>query len=298
MQFADPFSSPGIWCKGNLHTHTTQSDGGLAPEQAADLYRKAGYDFLSLTDHDRVTDIGPGADDFLLLLGTEMAGDQTEAGGSVHVVAFGLTDPGPVPEAPSVPEAIAWAKEHGGEAIVAHPYWSGLVVADLMRWEGHLGVEVFNSTTHVAIGKGYSAVHWDDLLGRGRRAWGFAVDDAHRGPDRPPPDFCRAAVVVKAPELTREAILTSLRQGLFYASEGPTIHEVAISNGVVQARTSPVKEINFVAQRWLGGHVEAAGSEFLTEAAHQLRGREDYLRVECRDAEGRWAWANPIFLGE
>jgi len=124
------------------------------------------------------------------------------------------------------------------------------------------------------------------------------VDDAHRGLDRLPPDSCRAAVIVRAPELTREALLTSLRQGLFYASEGPTIHEVAISDGVVHARTSPVKEINFVAQRWLGGHAEAEGSESLMEAEHQLRGQEEYLRVECRDAEGRWAWANPIFLGD
>lgn len=298
MHFSDPFSSPGPWWKGNLHTHTTQSDGGLAPEQAADLYRQAGYHFLALTDHGRVTDIGRGCDDFLLLLGAEVDGDRSEVAGSVHVVGFGLAEPAPAPESPSVPEAIAWSKQHGGEAIVAHPYWSGLVVADLLRWEGHLGVEVFNSTTHVAIGKGYSAVHWDDLLGRGRRMWGFAVDDAHRGPERPPPDFCRAAVFVKAPELTREAILDSLRQGLFYASEGPTIHEVAVSDGVVRARTSPVKEINFVAQQWLGRHVEAEGSGSLTEAAHQLRGSEQYVRVECRDAEGRWAWANPVFLTE
>ena len=92
MHFSDPFSSPGRWWKGNLHTHTTQSDGGLAPEQAADLYRKAGYHFLALTDHGRVTDIGRGSDGFLLLLGAEMDGDRSEVAGSVHVVGFGLAE--------------------------------------------------------------------------------------------------------------------------------------------------------------------------------------------------------------
>lgn len=39
------------WYKGNLHTHTTNSDGRLAPEVVINLYKEAGYDFLALTDH-------------------------------------------------------------------------------------------------------------------------------------------------------------------------------------------------------------------------------------------------------
>ena len=39
------------WYKGNLHTHTTRSDGRKSPEEVADLYREQGYDFLALTDH-------------------------------------------------------------------------------------------------------------------------------------------------------------------------------------------------------------------------------------------------------
>ncbi len=39
------------WWKGNTHTHTLWSDGNAAPEQVADWYRKNGYHFLVLSDH-------------------------------------------------------------------------------------------------------------------------------------------------------------------------------------------------------------------------------------------------------
>ena len=39
------------WYKGNLHTHSTNSDGRLSPEEVIGLYREEGYDFLALTDH-------------------------------------------------------------------------------------------------------------------------------------------------------------------------------------------------------------------------------------------------------
>jgi predicted metal-dependent phosphoesterase TrpH len=45
--------------KGNLHTHTTFSDGMHTPEYVADKYLAAGYDFLAFTDHRCF--IGPGA---------------------------------------------------------------------------------------------------------------------------------------------------------------------------------------------------------------------------------------------
>lgn len=39
------------WWKGNLHTHTLWSDGDDYPEMVADWYKKQGYHFLALSDH-------------------------------------------------------------------------------------------------------------------------------------------------------------------------------------------------------------------------------------------------------
>ena len=41
----------GTYKKGNLHTHTTWSDGMHTPKETAEHYRSQGYDFLALTDH-------------------------------------------------------------------------------------------------------------------------------------------------------------------------------------------------------------------------------------------------------
>ena len=38
--------------KGNLHAHTTFSDGRLSVEEVVDRYRELDYDFLAITDHD------------------------------------------------------------------------------------------------------------------------------------------------------------------------------------------------------------------------------------------------------
>ncbi len=42
--------SPRFW-KGNLHTHSLWSDGDDFPEMIADWYRRHGYHFLAMTDH-------------------------------------------------------------------------------------------------------------------------------------------------------------------------------------------------------------------------------------------------------
>jgi hypothetical protein len=47
--------APQFW-KGNLHTHTLWSDGDDYPEMVADWYKRRGYHFLSLTDHNVLSD--------------------------------------------------------------------------------------------------------------------------------------------------------------------------------------------------------------------------------------------------
>ena len=44
LTFANPFKAATRWWKGNLHTHTTMSDGGLLPDETAAAYRKLGYE--------------------------------------------------------------------------------------------------------------------------------------------------------------------------------------------------------------------------------------------------------------
>ena len=64
--------------KGNLHTHTTFSDGRLPIDEVIARYRELGYDFLAITDHDdRIHEdywfqIPAGDDRMLVLPGVEI----------------------------------------------------------------------------------------------------------------------------------------------------------------------------------------------------------------------------------
>ena len=64
--------------KGNLHAHTTFSDGRWPVEEVLARYRKLAYDFVAVTDHDTWVDgdywfrIPPGDDRMLVLPGIEI----------------------------------------------------------------------------------------------------------------------------------------------------------------------------------------------------------------------------------
>ncbi|MEG2860151.1 MAG: hypothetical protein RSA12_09670, partial [Clostridia bacterium] len=73
--------------KGNLHTHTTRSDGKMSPEDVMALYRAHGYDFLALTDHWHVGQAGI-FEGLLLLAGIEL--DVMMETQAVHVVGLGV----------------------------------------------------------------------------------------------------------------------------------------------------------------------------------------------------------------
>lgn len=64
--------------KGNLHTHTTFSDGRRPVDEVVARYRDLGHDFLAITDHDdRIGPdywhrIPPGDDRLIVLSGVEL----------------------------------------------------------------------------------------------------------------------------------------------------------------------------------------------------------------------------------
>lgn len=67
------FSEKGNWYKGNLHSHTVNSDGKLLPVESVALYKKHGYSFLCFSEHDLYTDYRGSFDceDFIILPGLE-----------------------------------------------------------------------------------------------------------------------------------------------------------------------------------------------------------------------------------
>ena len=285
--FTNPFEAPGRWLKANLHTHTTTSDGEAPADERARQYREAGYQVLAITDHHSTNDIsGLSSRNFLVINGMEVHPDCPDAS-CYHLVLLNVPQGFACSEEPDPNEIIRKVKAVGGETVIAHPYWCGHTINHLRRIEGAIAVEVYNATC-TKIGRGVSSVHWDDMLTAGMILPAVAVDDVHRGRD-----IFMGWTMIKAEELTADAVMNALRTGCFYSSCGPVIEDVRIVDGTLRVKCSPVMEINFVAQGPHGWGY-ASDDEPLTNAEVAISDKWSYVRVEIVDAQGRRAWTNPF----
>lgn len=280
--------------KGGLHIHTTMSDGHKTPEEVAEWYRNHGFDFIFITDHNIVSDYSYLCrDDFLVLNGGEFAAGRTDLGEPLHFVGLNLP-PGFEPSSRNSPqELIDEMKQAGAEVILAHPYWSQLSWQDIFPLEGILGIEVLNYASEVSIRKGYSVVHWDELLNRGKRLYGFAVDDSHFGIE----DAGGGWIEVEADELSPKSIMEAIRKGAFFSSSGPKILEMRINEkeGLLEVTTTPVVSACFLSNLSLGYCINSPDGS-ITKAQIELKPRYKFLRFECEDANKGIAWSNPLYF--
>ena len=295
------FPENGVWLKGNPHSHSTVSDGAISPADLENRYIQAGYDFLSMTDHNLFVphrEVSPE----LLLLPTGVEHDiEYSPYKCIHVVGLGkagkeATDypcrkyrPGEI----SQQQLLNRMREDGQFVSVAHPIWSRMDPEELSTLEGFHAIEVFNNGTHRLCRGGDAEAYWDLLLQRGRKVFATAVDDVHGGKD-----LFGGWIWVKASERSVEAVMEALFRGEFYASRGPVIHDFGTDGNTVYVSCSDCREIHFVSYPRKGRSFFAAGDSSLTEAFHTLREDVAYVRAVCVDREGRAAWTNPTFFDE
>ncbi len=94
MTIHNPYRDTSIpWLRGNLHAHTTMSDGDLTPQDLIDQYAARGYDFLAISDHDILTD----ASAYNALGMTLIPANEVTVNGphTVHVGATAVVPPDP-----------------------------------------------------------------------------------------------------------------------------------------------------------------------------------------------------------
>jgi len=286
------YDCSGKWYKGNLHMHTTRSDGRLDVAAAAEYYVERGYDFIAITDHGVPFVAAEFSDKLPLLVlnGIEMGGED-EAGVLFHVVCIGGGVAG-VTGKMALTEAMKKARTQGGFLIWAHPPGSGNSVADGLRYRFD-GVEVYNYSVEQGMGKGLATYHWDRALEEQPDMVGFATDDNHFLGDIPPQ--VGGWIMVNAKELTAQAVMASIWGGNYYSSAGPEFKTIAIEQGNrVVAETSPV-----VYARLIGPHsaskmrASVKGKE-ATGLHFRIPDDWSFARLEIEDALGRKAWSNPL----
>lgn len=309
-ELVNPFSLDSgdgyFWLKGNLHTHTTCSDGKVEPQQRVDDYAAAGYDFLALTDHNRITPVTSvkAPQGLTLIQGVELHPDNAFGGQRHHLLALNVSED---MDARSMPaqHVIDAVKSQGGSIWLAHPYWSAVnILRDAMPLKGLAGIEVYNTACRVS-GRGESSVHWDDWMNlTGEMIPAIANDDAHKFADDPMTDVCQSWTMVRVRERTPKAIVEALERGAAYSSTGPVIHEVKLSpskrkesgNMFVTAhvRCSPCQRISVICNDY-GVEYHRQG-ELFEEAVFDIYKNALHARLEFIGADGSKAWTNPFDL--
>lgn len=281
-----------IWYKGNLHTHTTCSDGRKTPEEVIDLYRRDGYDFLALTDH-WIRSEETTRDGLLLIPGCEYDTGGCPQEGIFHIVGIGMEgEPALHRGTALLPQTIIDEIHRGGGlAVLAHPAWSLNRITDILPLRGLDGVEIYNSVSGAPWNaRPYSGCFVDQMAVEGTLLPCFAADDAHFYTG----DALMSYILVKAEACTVPAVLAAIRRGDFYATQGPRF-SLTIKNGVATVTCSPVSRVTFFSDVVYADD-RVTEVEGITQAVYRLKEGERFLRVELLDAEGRSAWSSPVSL--
>jgi hypothetical protein len=316
-----------VWLKGSTHVHARASgDSSEPPGNVIGWYEQHHYDFIVLTDHNRVSELDRGNDTrgqvtlrdphagLIVFSGIELThnpvgclpiGDPSR-NCRIHVNLIGAT---------ARPAGrIEWAERRshlridmyqaavmaqtalGGIAQINHPQWLWGMTPDLLVDLAHRGmplVEIANAA--FSKWNAGDAAHpstealWDAALARGAVLWGTASDDAHdyQGHGKYPPGG--GWVVVHARREPR-AILDALAAGRFYASNGVVLERADVESDELAIAVDPgspgTYTIDFIEN---GRRVDSVHGRY----ARRRVPAAGYVRAVVTRSDGKRAWVQP-----
>ena len=291
----------GQWLRGNLHVHTTKSDGLRTPQQIINDYARLGYDFLMISDHDTYTspkDYRRYKNKGLILI----PGNEISANGPhmLHVGAGRRIEPSALRQ-----QVINDVNASKGFVVVNHPNWltdfDHCPVEKMQEWIGYAGLEIYNGVIGFLEGSPYATGKWDMLLSKGRCVWGFANDDCHWGgiyQGRAGKDRARVGTdqglgwnMAYVKRNTAAGVVEALQAGRFYASNGVTIDSIRVRGKKITIQAANARRI--VALRQSGARL-AVSDDSVIEV--EVPDDATYVRFECWGDGESFAWTQPFFV--
>jgi hypothetical protein len=300
---------PKRWYKGNLHTHTTNSDGDSSPADVAAWYKDHAYHFLVLTDHNFLTDPAPlntalaVPEKFLLIAGEEVTSSAHSK--PAHVNGFGvreLVQPAKDLDMPAtLQKNVDSIRSAGGLPSVNHPNFRwAMTSADLLAVRNLNLFEVYNGhpTVHNRGGGGSESLEqmWDVLLTAGRRIYGIAVDDAHvfKRIAKDVSNPGRGWVHVRAAKLGSAEILGALDAGDFYSSTGVVLEDVQLTARELRLTITAAGDTRY-STTFHGSGGKLLATVHGLSPSYAFQGNEKYVRAVVHASNGDEAWTQPAF---
>lgn len=317
------------WLRGTTHVHARPSGDSTTPiPDVIAYYEQHGYDFIVLTDHNRISEVGIVSTagsvsvsnpprGLVVLAGIELTYNPTgcipagdESGRCrIHVNLLGPTArfDGKLEWANRESDqrvdkyqaAIDAQKQLGGVIQLNHPTWYWGMTADVMIEVARRGVplvEIANAQFEKwnAGDKDHLSTEalWDAVLAKGYTMWGVASDDAHDyssiGGGKYPAGG--AWVVVRAAR-DPNAILTALASGRFYSSTGVTLVRALPEGSELVVEVDPKELGDHTIDFIENGTLVASTKAKLARRAIPATG---YVRAVITRSDGKKAWVQPV----
>jgi len=315
------------WLRGTTHVHAHPSGDSKEPlEGVLKWYEDHHYDFIALTDHNRVTEVGADTHGrvavrvppkgLIVLAGIELthnpegclpAGDETGRC-RIHVNALGVT------ARPT--EKVDWAERRSKQRIdmyqaafneartlgasvvqINHPnYYWGMTPELLVEISKHAQLLEIANTQFETWNAG-DATHpsvesqWDIALSKGIKIWGVASDDAHDYHDEEHGKYPPGGgwVMVKA-KRDPQAILDALAKGRFYSTTGVTLARAEVDGEELVVEVAPDANNQYtIAFIENGKQVASVNGTSARRAVPQT----GYVRAVVTRDDGKRAWVQP-----
>jgi hypothetical protein len=308
-----------VWLRGTTHVHAKPSGDSATPvPDVIRWYEQHRYDFIALTDHNRVTP-ADSTQALIVIPGIELthnrnncepAGDES-GNCRIHVNALGVTerpegklewsDYSDKQRVSLYQKAFATARKLGASVVqINHPQYYWGMTADVMIAIGKDAqlVEVANQQfdkwnagdpNHLSTDS-----LWDAALEKGITIWGVATDDAHDyqadGGGKYPAGG--GWVMVKA-RRDPAAILAALAAGRFYASTGVTLSRAERVGDELVVEVAPGS-----LERHTITFIENGKSVATVNGPNAKRAvpRTGYVRAVVKRDDGKQAWVQPVRL--
>lgn len=299
------------WFKGQTHAHTVNSDGDDFPRRVVRWYRDHNYNFLVITDHDTLTDIKyldtDKLDDFILIPGIEVS--DSFDGRPLHINGINVRETVKMQKGQGIvnnlQRNIDMVRNAGGIAMVNHPNWKWafgykeLAALKRVRLFELYNMDKYSNNFSAGGFPGMEEV-WDKVLSRGVLLYGVFTDDAHdyEGEFRPRKSLPgRGWIMVRAAELTPEAITAAMEKGDFYgtAGLGITLTDIQISQQSYSLAIKPHSDFKY-STLFIGGGGRLLKEDYSLKPVYKIKGNEGYVRARVICSSGDFAIAQPIMV--
>lgn len=328
----------GNFYKANLHSHSTFSDGKWTVQQIKERYMANGYSIVAFTDHQVFINHNYLTDDkFLALNGYEI--DIAEIKPlkprtkTCHFCLIALdrdrtlqrlycesrfidgnpdwTDVSKDDEpfnttydTASISDIMQRAKDDGFFVTYNHPAWSMEFKDEYLAYDGMHAMEIVNYSSYITGHDEHNTKLYDNMLHSGKRIFCIAADDNHNAfpEEHPKCDSFGGFTMIKADELSYEAVTSALVNGNFYASEGPEIYDLYYDtdDDSIHISTSDAVLIHMTAGERDGRTLTADRKGMtINEAVFKLdKTDEQYVRFVVRDRVGNHAYTSAYWVAD